>query len=102
MSPIRLTHTTSLVVRALASGCRHGFQVMDATGLPSGTVYPVLRRLESWGHVTSTWEDDTVAREAGRPRRRLYALTGTGMELADAAARKLAEASGLLLPQHGI
>ena len=43
---MNLTYPTTLVLHALASGVRHGFDVIDATGLPSGTVYPILRRLE--------------------------------------------------------
>ena len=65
MSPLRLTHTTALILQALASGSRHGFQIMEVTGLPSGTVYPVLRRLEREGAVASEWEDEEVAKEAG-------------------------------------
>jgi DNA-binding PadR family transcriptional regulator len=65
---------------ALASGIRHGFDVLDATGLPSGTVYPILRRLESAGLVKSRWEAVQVARDEGRPPRRYYQLTGAGAE----------------------
>lgn len=96
MTPIRLTHTTALVLRALALGARHGFRVMELTGLPSGTVYPVLRRLESWEHVESAWEDRERAREAGRPSRRIYALTSSGLELAARADERLAGADRIL------
>jgi DNA-binding PadR family transcriptional regulator len=61
---------------------------MDATRLPSGTVYPVLRRLESIGLVESSWEDDTRARKQSRPRRRNYQLTRDGRaQLAEADTR---------------
>ena len=43
---MKLTYPTTLVLHALANGVRHGFDVIDATGLASGTVYPILRRLE--------------------------------------------------------
>ena len=66
MSPIRLTHATALILQALASGSRHGFQIMDVTELPSGTVYPVLRRLEREDAVASEWEDTEEASAAGR------------------------------------
>lgn len=101
MTPMRLTHATSLILLAMARGHRHGFQVMEVTGLPSGTVYPALRRLEAWGHVTSEWEDEDRAREDGRPPRRLYALTGTGLALADKAGARLAEARELYAPEPG-
>lgn len=96
MSPMRLTHATSLILRAVATGRRHGFDIMEASGLPSGTVYPALRRLESWGHVTSRWEEEADAHAQGRPRRRLYALTDTGWKLAAEAGERLAEAGRLL------
>ena len=47
--PVNLTLPTTLVLQALACGHHYGFDVMDATGLPSGTVYPLLRRLEHEG-----------------------------------------------------
>ena len=96
MSPIRMTQATTLVLRALAMGHRHGFDIMDVTGLASGTVYPVLRRLERERAVASTWEDEEVAREAGRPRRRIYSLTERGEEHAAEAERRLEGALGVL------
>ena len=102
MTPIRLTHATALVVRALAAGHRHGFEVMRVSGLASGTVYPVLRRLEREGMVRSTWEDETSAREAGRPRRRTYRLTTKGETLAKAAAERLAETGRFLAGDPGM
>lgn len=96
MTPLRLTHATSLILRAMAAGHRHGFEIMEASGLPSGTVYPALRRLESWAHVTSEWEDEDAAHASGRPRRRLYALTPSGHALAAQAAERLSDAARLL------
>lgn len=105
MTPLRLTHATSLILRAMAAGHRHGFEIMEASGLPSGTVYPALRRLESWAHVTSEWEDEATAHDAGRPRRRLYALTPSGHDLAAQAAERLSDAARLLsrdAPTRGV
>ena len=83
-----LSYAALFVLQALAQGYRFGFDVMEATGLPSGTVYPALRRLEALGYVASDWEDDAAARDAGRPRRRNYTLTKPGRaQLADAEAR---------------
>jgi PadR family transcriptional regulator PadR len=77
-----------MVLMALSRGFRHGFDVLDATGLESGTVYPILRRLEDAGCVRSRWEDVDRAREEGRPPRRYYELTGSGADaLRDALAR---------------
>ena len=96
MTPMRLTHATSLILRAMAAGHRHGFEIMEASGLPSGTVYPALRRMEAWAHVTSEWEEEERARGEGRPRRRLYTLTETGRALAAEAGERLGEAARLL------
>jgi DNA-binding PadR family transcriptional regulator len=88
MTSTSLSDTALFILQALASGSRFGFEVMDATELPSGTIYPALRRLESMGLVDSAWESDETARRAGRPRRRYYELTAPGRaRLADARAR---------------
>lgn len=73
-----LTYTSGLILEAIATGLRYGFQIMDATGLPSGTVYPALRSLERRGLVTAAWEDETAAHAAGRPARKNYRLTVEG------------------------
>ncbi len=65
-----------------------GFELIKATGLKSGTLYPVLARLEAAGWVESGWES---AETHGRPRRRYYRLTGVGEA---AAIRELARAPG--------
>jgi DNA-binding PadR family transcriptional regulator len=75
-----LSYAALFVLQALAQGYRFGFDIMDATGLPSGTIYPALRRLESQGFVTSSWEDEEAAKKAGRPRRRNYQLSKAGRE----------------------
>jgi len=77
-----------LVLQALATGIRYGFEVMAATDLPSGTVYPILRRFEGAGFVTSDWEEPDRAAEDSRPARRYYRLTPTGhAELSESLAR---------------
>jgi DNA-binding PadR family transcriptional regulator len=58
---------------------------MDATGLPSGTVYPILRRLDAEGHVRSRWEKEGLARREQRPPRRYYELTAQGEALLETA-----------------
>ena len=83
-----LTSATALVLDALARGYRHGFDILDATGLPSGTVYPILRRLEDEGLAASRWEDAAKAQREQRPPRRYYELTAGGRALtAQARAR---------------
>jgi len=51
---------------------------MDTTDLPSGTVYPVLGRLERDGYVRSKWESQTIAQREKRPPRRYYEITASG------------------------
>jgi DNA-binding PadR family transcriptional regulator len=86
--PVRITYPTALVLHALLHGHHHGFDIMDATALPSGTVYPILRRLEAEGCVRSHWEKDVDARKEQRPPRRYYELTPSGRSAAhDAAGR---------------
>ena len=96
MSPIRLTHSTALILQALASGRRHGFQIMDVTGLKSGTVYPVLRRLEREKAVDSEWEGEEEASAAGRRQRRVYRLTESGLQVAEMARQRLADTRRVL------
>ena len=86
MSPrLNLTYPTALVLQALARGFHHGFDIMDATGLPSGTVYPILRRLDREGLLTSAWEKQSTAQREQRPPRRYYDITPAGAAmLADA------------------
>ncbi len=79
---MRLTYPTALVLQALLEGHHHGFDIMDATGLPSGSVYPILRRLDAEGLVRSRWEGVAVARDQQRPPRRYYELTAGGRSLA--------------------
>ena len=90
---MRLTYPTALVLQALLEGRHHGFDIMEATGLPSGTVYPILRRLDAEGCVRSRWEREGVARREQRPPRRYYELTAGGRHLAgEARTRTIAMA----------
>jgi PadR family transcriptional regulator, regulatory protein PadR len=85
--PPRMTIPTQLVLRALLaepSKELYGVEIGAAAGLPSGTVHPILARLETVGWLTSRWEE-IDPRAHGRPARRYYHLTADGMELARAA-----------------
>lgn len=75
---IHLTYPTVFVLQALSNGYHYGFDIMDATELPSGTVYPILRRLEEARMATSKWEDEQAARREQRPARRYYEITAAG------------------------
>jgi hypothetical protein len=78
--PFNLTYPTAAVLLAIRGGHRYGFDLMDATGLPDGTVYPILRRLERRGVLEGAWEEDSLARAENRPLRRYYSLTRLGEE----------------------
>jgi PadR family transcriptional regulator, regulatory protein PadR len=83
-----LTYSTAVILQAVANGYRYGFDIIDMSGLPGGTVYPALRRLEEAGHLTSSWEKASVARAEPRPARKYYELTRPGREaLSDAVKR---------------
>lgn len=90
MSPRSLGTATLAVLRAVADGVAYGFDIIDETGLASGTVYPALASLERRELVESRWEDEEEARAHGRPRRRYYEVTPAGAEALDEAVRRLA------------
>jgi PadR family transcriptional regulator PadR len=78
----KMTIQTQLVLRALLAEPTHemyGLQICTAAGLASGTIHPILARLERLGWLESRWEDiDPVTQ--GRPRRRYYRLSPDGAE----------------------
>lgn len=83
-----LTYTTAIILQAVANGYRYGFDIIDITGAPGGTVYPALRRLEDAGYLTSKWEKHSIAQEQARPPRKYYELTRAGRDvLAEAVKR---------------
>jgi DNA-binding PadR family transcriptional regulator len=85
---MRITYPTATVLNALASGHGYGFEIIDATGLGAGTVYPILRRLEDESYVRSSWERVAAARAKGRPPRRNYRLTAAGNALVREAVER--------------
>jgi DNA-binding PadR family transcriptional regulator len=83
-----MTLQTQLVLRAMLTepGSGHyGLQLCEETGLPSGTIYPIVARLEQLGWLVSSWEDPAEHIAQGRPRRRYYRLTDEGAEQARGA-----------------
>lgn len=75
----------------------YGFELVKATGLPSGSVYPILRRLEDRGWVIA--REEVINSEARRPRYRVYyRLTAEGRRVARAATREHAAAVRSLSP----
>ena len=82
-----LSYSSATILQALSVGYLYGYTIMEATGLPSGTVYPALRRLEGDQLIRSQWERQSAADAALRPPRRYYKLTRSG-EAALGVSRK--------------
>ncbi|HKQ80163.1 MAG TPA: PadR family transcriptional regulator [Blastocatellia bacterium] len=83
-----LSYAAAAVLQAVSSGYQYGFDIIDITGLPGGTVYPALRRLEGAGYVASKWEKHSIAQAEQRPPRKYYEMTRAGREaLAEAVKR---------------
>jgi DNA-binding PadR family transcriptional regulator len=83
----KLSHTAAMVLQAIHAGDGYGFSVMEMTGLPSGTVYPAMRRLERDDLIRSQWEKPSIAEAELRPARKYYKLTRAG-KVALGASRK--------------
>jgi PadR family transcriptional regulator, regulatory protein PadR len=97
-SEIRLTSPTLRVLKFFLEKPlegRSGADVSRALNIASGTLYPLLARLESAGWVNSEWES-IEPKEAARPRRRFYKLTGHGQTCANKALSELQMAPGAL------
>jgi len=83
-----LTYSTAVIMQAISNGYLYGFDIIDITGVPGGTVYPALRRLEEAGYLVSKWEKQSISQADPRPQRRYYELTRAGREaLAEAVKR---------------
>lgn len=78
MGKTHLSYSATAILQAVANGYQYGFDIMDITGLPSGTVYPALRRLEETGFVVSKWEKEGIAQREQRPARKYYDITRDG------------------------
>jgi PadR family transcriptional regulator, regulatory protein PadR len=74
---------------------RYGLEIVNASGVEAGTIYPILQRLREAGWVTSRWENPEDANVEGRPPRRYYRLTMEGRARAVHALRSGRDRSGL-------
>jgi len=75
---VKLSATSALILRTVHLGYQYGFDIMEATGLPSGTIYPALRRLEQLDLIRSKWEKTKKAFAELRPARKYYTMTPWG------------------------
>ncbi|WP_353701736.1 helix-turn-helix transcriptional regulator [Bradyrhizobium sp. INPA03-11B] len=88
---VRLSGPTLKVLRFFmgdVSRPRSGAEIHQATRIGSGTLYPLLVRLEEAGWFLSEWEQIEPSQE-GRPRRRYYTITGAGQRAAREALAPL-------------
>ena len=89
----RQTENVLAALLADSGRWRHGYDLGRETGLKSGTLYPILMRLEQQGWLEEQWEEQP---DPGRPRRHLYRLTGLGVEEARRLAAAPAAATSLV------
>lgn len=86
----RMTLQTLAVLRVMLEAptdSHYGLEIAKALHLPTGTVYPILYRLEQADWIASEFEEASAA-DLERPRRRLYTLTGQGVQAARAEVDK--------------
>ena len=84
----KLSHTAAMILQAMHAGYIYGFSIMEMTGLPSGTVYPAMRRLERDGLIKSQWEKQAIADAEQRPPRKYYKLTSAGRDTLEASRKR--------------
>jgi PadR family transcriptional regulator PadR len=84
----KLSHTAAMILQVIEVGCVYGLSMMETTGLPSGTVYPALRRLERDGLIRSQWEAQRIADAGQRPVRKYYKLTRAGRAALEASQKR--------------
>jgi len=77
-----------MILQAIDTGCVYGFSIMEMTGLPSGTVYPAMRRLERDELISSRWERQSIADAEQRPPRKYYKLTAAGRVTLEASRKR--------------
>src|SRR5580693_443463 len=93
--PQNASRQTRLVLSTMLEqprGWHYGYELSKATGLTSGTLYPLLMRLSDRGLLDSEWRDP---QRNGRPARHAYRLTAGGLQLARDSEKVLADGSAV-------
>ena len=88
-----LSLASAIILRAVSDGHRYGFDIMEATGLPSGTIYPALRRLEESKFIRSD-RDAAAASEVVGPPRKYFRITVEGRRALENAANRFPVIAG--------
>jgi PadR family transcriptional regulator, regulatory protein PadR len=91
----KLSHTSAMILQAIGASHIYGYTVMEVTGLPSGTVYPALRRMERDRLIRSQWERQSIADTEQRPPRKYYRLTRSGEITLEASRKRYPLLAGL-------
>lgn len=98
--PRRRSHQAKLILQVLLDAPAeevYGLEVVRASGVPAGTSYAILRRLEDEGLLDGRWEQISPD-QAGRPPRRYYRLNGEGRRVAHRETTSDRRALKLLVP----
>lgn len=98
MSGLRMTVAVQAVLGALIQQPDtelYGLEIVKASGLEPGTIYPILQRLRGAGWVSDRWEDPEPGHTEGRPPRRYYRLTMEGRARTVHALQRSRDRSGL-------
>jgi DNA-binding PadR family transcriptional regulator len=88
VSEAKLSHTAAMILQAVSAGYIYGFSIMEMTGLPSGTVYPAMRRLERDELIVSHWERQSIADAEQRPARKYYKVTAAGRSTLETSRKR--------------
>lgn len=97
----RLGYATVAILRAITDGHAYGLDIVENTGLASGTVYVALGRLQKRGFLRASWEPQAIAEREGRPRRRYYELTPAGTQALERALESFAALTASTQPARG-
>jgi len=87
MGETTLSLVAAIILRAVHDGRCYGFEIMEATGLPSGTIYPALRRLAEAKLIRADREASKEA-EPGGPPRKYFRMTAEGRRALEAASSR--------------
>ncbi len=85
-----------MILQAIGAGHIYGYAVMEVTGLPSGTIYPALRRMEDSELIRSQWERWSIADAQQRPPRKYYRLTRSGEAALESSRKRYPLLAGLV------
>jgi PadR family transcriptional regulator, regulatory protein PadR len=93
-----MRNAATMILRGHCS--THHSVAMEMTGLPSGTVYPAMRRLERDELIRSQWEKQSIADAEQRPPRKYYKLTAAGRTTLESSRKRYPLLERLIPPEE--